>query len=254
MAFRTHEGHYEFLVMPFGLTNAPATFQALMNDIFKPCLRKFVLVFFDDVLVYSHSLEDHLAHLHSVLLILKTNLLYAKSSKCRFGVSEIDYLGHLISAQGVRADPSKLEAMLQWSVPTTIKSLRGFLGLTGYYRKFIRGYGIIAAPLTALLKKNSFHWTSEATAAFLRLKDAVTSPPILRLPDFSQTFTIECDACATGIGAVLMQEGRPIAFLSQAVKGQALHLSTYEKELFSLVTAVQKWRPYLLGRSFKVKT
>jgi hypothetical protein len=154
----------------------------------------------------------------------------------------------------VRADPSKLEAMLQWSVPTTIKSLRGFLGLTGYYRKFIRGYGIIVAPLTALLKKNSFLWTSEATAAFLQLKDAVTSPPVLRLPDFSQTFTIECDACATGIGAVLMQEGRPIAFLSQAVKGQALHLSTYEKELFSLVTAVQKWRPYLLGRSFKVKT
>jgi hypothetical protein len=154
----------------------------------------------------------------------------------------------------VRADPSKLEAMLQWSVPTTIKSLRGFLGLTGYYRKFIRGYGIIVAPLTALLKKNSFLWTSEATAAFLQLKDAVTSPPVLRLPDFSQTFTIECDACATGIGAVLMQEGRPIAFLSQALKGQALHLSTYEKELFSLVTAVQKWRPYLLGRSFKVKT
>jgi len=253
-AFRTHEGHYEFLVMPFGLTNAPATFQALMNDIFKPCLRKFVLVFFDNILVYSRSLEDHLAHLHSVLLILKTNLLYAKSSKCRFGVSEIDYLGHLISAQGVRADPSKLEAMLQWSVPTTIKSLRGFLGLTGYYRKFIRGYGIIAAPLTALLKKNSFLWTSEATAAFLRLKDAVTSPPVLRLPDFTQTFTIECDACATGIGAVLMQEDRPIAFLSQALKGRALHLSTYEKELFSLVTAVQKWRPYLLGRSFKVKT
>jgi hypothetical protein len=162
--------------MPFGLTNAPATFQALMSDIIKPCLRKFVLVFFDDILVYSRSLEDHLAHLHSVLIILKTNLLYAKSSKCRYGVSEIDYLGHLISAKDVWANPSKLEAMLQWFVPT------------GYYCKFIYGYGIIAAPLTALLKKNSFHWTPAAIAAFLRVKDAVTSPLVLRLLDFFRNF------------------------------------------------------------------
>jgi hypothetical protein len=253
-AFRTHEGHYEFLVMPFGLTNGPAMFQALMNDIFRPCLRKFVLVFFDDILVYSRNLADHLAHLHTVLQILQTNQLFAKGSKCRFGVPEIDYLGHIISADGVRADPTKLVAMSQWALPTSIKSLRGFLGLTGYYRKFIRGYGIIVAPLTALLKKNSFLWSPLATEAFLTLKAAVTSPPVLRLPDFSRTFTIECDACATGIGAVLMQDGHPIAYFSQALKGQALHLLTYEKELFSLVMAVQRWRSYLLGRPFKVKT
>jgi len=212
------------------------------------------LVFFDDILVYSRNLEDHLAHLHTVLNILQTNQLFAKGSKCRFGVFEIDYLGHIIPAKGVRADPAKLDVMSKWVLPTTIKSLRGFLGLTGYYRKFIRSYGIIAAPLTALLKKNSFVWTPAATAAFLELKYAVTSPPILPLSDFSQTFTIECDACATGVSAVLMQEGHPIAYFSQALKGQALHLSTYEKELFSLVTAVQRWRPYLLGRPFKVKT
>lgn len=168
-------------------------------------------------------------------------------------VPEIDYLSHIIYVEGVWADPTKLEAISQWVLPTTIKSLRGFLGLTGYYRKFIRSYGIIAAPLTALLKKNSFFWTPDATEAFLKLKAAVTSPLVLRLPDFSQTFTIECDAYATGIGAVL-QEGHPIAYFSQALKGQALHLSTYENELFSLVTVVQRWRPYLLGRPFKVKT
>jgi hypothetical protein len=193
-AFHTHEGHYEFLVMPFGLTNVPLIFQALVNDIFKPFLRKFILVFFDDILVYSKSLDDYLAHLHTILTILQTNLLYAKGSKCRFGVTEIDYLGHLISNASVRADPSKLEAMLQWTIPATIKSLRGFLGLTGYYKKFIRGYGIIAAPLKALLKKNSFLWTPTTIAAFPKLQEAVTSPPVLRLPDFSQTFTIECDA------------------------------------------------------------
>jgi hypothetical protein len=192
--------------------------------------------------------------LETVLGVLKTNCLYAKASKCRFGVSEIDYLGHLISSQGVRADPSKLDSMLQWPLPHSIKSLQGFLGLTGYYRKFIRGYRVIVAPLTALLKKNSFYWNPLATAAFNKLKEAVTSPPVLQLPDFTQTFTIECDTCGTGLGAILMQGGHPIAFFSKALKGQALYLSTYEKELLSLISVVQKWRPYLLGQSFKVKT
>jgi hypothetical protein len=159
----------------------PSTFQGLMNDLFKPFLRQFVLVFFDDILVYSHSLFDHLGHLRFVLGVLHAHQLYAKESKCKFGVTEIDYLGHLISTFGVRADPSKLEAMVAWPIPTSIKSLRGFLGLTGYYRKFIKGYGIIAAPLTALLKKNAFHWTLVATEAFLNLKKAVTSLPVLRL-------------------------------------------------------------------------
>jgi len=180
--------------------------------------------------------------------------LYAKQSKCRFGVVEIDYLGHLISQDGVKADPKKIESMLKWSIPSTIKSLRGFLGLTGYYRKFIRRYGMIAAPLTDLLKKNSFQWTDQATEAFTKLKQAVTNPPVLRLPNFNIPFIIECDASGTGLGAVLMQEGQPIAFFSQALKGRALFYSTYEKELLSLVTAVQRWRPYLLGQAFKVRT
>jgi hypothetical protein len=132
--------------------------------------------------------------------------------------------------------------------------LRGFLGLTGYYRKFIRGYGVIAAPLTALLRKNAFKWSDDADKAFHKLKHAVTHPPVLRLPDFTKPFMIECDASGLGIGAVLMQEGQPIDFMSQALKGKALFYSTYEKELLSLVSAVQKWRPYLLGQSFIIKT
>jgi hypothetical protein len=250
-AFRTHEGHYEFLVMSFGLTNAPATFQGLMNDIFKPFLRRFVLVFFHDILIYSGSLTDHLLHLQIVLQVLVQNHLFAKLSKCRFAESEIEYLGHLISQHGVRADPSKLSAMVSWPLPRSIKALCGFLGLTGYYRKFIRNYGLLAAPLMGLLNKNSFVWTPEATQAFEALKLAVTSPLVLRLPDFSQPFVIECDASGTGLGAVLMQGGRPLAFLS---KGRTLLLSTYEKELIALVTAVQKCRPYLLGHPFIVRT
>jgi hypothetical protein len=144
--------------------------------------------------------------------------------------------------------------MVDWPIPTTIKALRGYLSLTGYYRKFIQAYGSIATPLTSMLKKNAFIWTEEAMEAFLRLKFTVTEALILALPDFEKPFLIECDASGLGVGVVLMQGNRPIAFLSKALKGKVLHLSTYEKELFALVTAVQKWSPYLVGRAFVVKT
>ncbi|XP_062176260.1 uncharacterized protein LOC133881329 [Alnus glutinosa] len=253
-AFRTHEGHYEFLVMPFGLTNAPSTFQNLINQIFRPYLRKFILAFFYDILIYSKDLDTHITHLSLALDTLRRNQLFVKLSKCRFGCSEVDYLGHIVSAQGVSADLGKIKAMVDWPFPKTLKALRGFLGLIGYYRKFIKGYGSIAAPLTSLLKKNSLGWTPAAQEAFEALKLAVTQAPVLALPNFSQPFLIECDASGVGIGVVLMQDNRPIAFLSQALKGKALHMSTYEKELFALVTAIQKWRPYLLGKPFVVRT
>jgi hypothetical protein len=241
-------------VMPFGLTNAPSTFQRLMNDVFRPFLREFILVFFDDILVCSRTMEDHLQHLRVTLEVLRTNQLYAKQSKCKFGCLEVDYLGHLILAEGVRAEPQKLKAMLDWPQPKSLKALRGFLGFTGYYRKFVQNYGSIAAPLTQLLKKNSFSWGEEAAVAFEHLKKAVTTPLVLALPDFSKPFVIECDACGKGIGVVLMQNHHPIAYFSQAFKGRFLLLSTYENELIALVAAVKKWRPYLLGHPFKIRT
>lgn len=165
----------------------------------------------------------------------------------------MEYLGHVIIANEVWADSTKIEGMLNWKLLDSVKSLRGFLGLIGYYRKFIRHYGSIAAPLTALLKKNPFVWIEDDKAAFEKLKEAVSRPPVLTLPDFTKVFVIECDASGSGIGAVLMQEQRLIAYLSQALKGKTLYLSTYEKELLALVMAVRKWRPYVLGQTFVVK-
>ena len=156
IALKTHDGHYKFLVMPFGLTNAPSTFQSLMNDVFRPYLRRFTLVFFDDILVFSPTLELHLQHLRSVLELLQQHQLYAKKSKCAFGCSKVEYLRHIIFGQGVSIDPRKIAAMEAWLIPTSLKALKGVLGLTGYYKKFIKNYRQIATPLTALLRKNAF--------------------------------------------------------------------------------------------------
>ena len=240
--------------MPFGLTNAPATFQTLMNDLFRPYLWKFILVFFYDILVYSKSWKDHLSHLRTVLHILSTNSLFVKESKCQFSVSQVEYLGHIISEQGVAVDPIKIQAVIKWPKPVSVKGVRGFLGLAGYYRKFICNFGSIAAPLTQLLTKEGFHWNEAAEVAFKQFKEALTSPPILRLPDFTQQFVIECDASGTGVGAILSQQNQPVAYFSEALKGSALALSTYEKEMLAIVKAIRKWRPYLIGKPFTVRT
>ncbi|CAN6472899.1 unnamed protein product [Victoria cruziana] len=216
-AFRTHDGHYEFLVMPFGLTNAPATFQHCMNDLFRRYLRKFVLVFFDDILVYSATLEEHARHLEVVLKVLRDNNLFAKQSKCTFGQTSIGYLGHIVDEQGVHADPEKLAAVADWPQPKDAKRLRGFLGLTGYYRRFIKGYGSIAAPLTQMLRRNAFEWTDKSLEAFTHLKNALVSAPVLTLPNFTKIFVVETDACDVGVGAVLSQDGHPIAYMSKAL-------------------------------------
>lgn len=253
-AFRTHNGHYEYLVMPFGLTNAPATFQSTMNDVFRPYLRRFVLVFFDDVLVYSPDWETHLLHLAKVLELLALNSLVVNKKKCSLGKQSIEYLGHIISGNGVKMDPEKINSILNWPTPKNVKGVRGFLGLTGYYHKFIKGYGSVAKPLTELTKKDGFHWGLAAQAAFDNFKRIMATSPVLVLPDFTQPFEVECDASGRGIGAVLMQQRKSLAYFSKALSSTALSKSAYDKEIMALALAVQHWRPYLLGRHFLVYT
>ncbi|GJS92255.1 V-type proton ATPase subunit A3 [Tanacetum coccineum] len=232
IAFKTHQGHYEFLVMPFGLTNAPSTFQALMNE----------------------SLEDHVQHLSAVLATMRQNLLFAKKSKCVFGTNQVEYLGHVILAKGVATDPTKINVMQEWPIPSNVKQLRGFLGLNGYYRRFIMNFDSVNRPLTQLLKKGGYKWSNEAQAAFETLKSAMQKAPVLALPDFTKPFEVETDASGVGIGAVLQQNGHPIAYMSKTLSLKHQSLSTYEKEFLEVLLALDKWRGYLLDRHFIIKT
>ncbi|GJS86697.1 ty3-gypsy retrotransposon protein [Tanacetum coccineum] len=253
-AFRTHQGLYEWLVMPFGLSNAPATFQALMNEVFRPYLRQFVLVFFDDILVYSASWALHLEHLTTVLGCLHDHRLYAKFSKCAFGEQRVEYLGHIVTGAGVEMDPQKVNAVKDWPIPTSLSQLRAFLGLTGYYRRFIKHYATIAHPLTNLLRKDSFHWSVDAESAFDALKHALITAPVLRLPDFTKPFIVETDASGYGIGAILSQDGHPISFFSKKFSSKMQKASTYVRELYAITEAIAKFRHYLFGHYFIIRT
>lgn len=254
-AFQTHNGQYEFKVMAFGLTGAPATFQHAMNDSLAPVLRKFALVFFDDILIYSPSFELHLEHLAVVLSIVQRDKWQVKLSKCAFAQQRVNYLGHVVSAKGVSTDESKIQSVRDWPTPTNLKELRGFLGLTGYYRKFIRHYAVISQPLTALLKKGVlFVWTEVEETAFLALKTALITSPVLSIPDFKLQFVVDTDACDVGIGVVLSQQGHHVAYVSRALGPRNKGLSVYEKEYLAIILAVQQWRPYLQVGEFMIRT
>ena len=204
-AFRTRYGHYEYLVMPFGVTNAPAIFMDYMNRIFHEYLDQFVVVFIDDILVYSKSREEHEKHLRIVLQILRERQLYAKLSKCEFWLEEVQFLGHVISKDGIAVDPSKVEIVMNWEQLTTPTEVRSFLGLAGYYRKFIEGFSRLALPLTKLTRKNQkFVWLEACDKSFQELKKRLTTAPVLILLDPSKLFIVYCDACGQGLGCVLM--------------------------------------------------
>lgn len=252
--FRTHNGHYKYVVMPFGLCNAPSMFQAAMNVVFRPYLRRFLLVFFDDILVYSKLWEDHVIHLRKVLEVLSAQQLFVKPSKCTFGAREVDYLGHIIYVEGVRVDNRKIEAMQAMPPPKSITELRGFLGLIGYYRKFVQNYGLLATPLTELLKRGNFGWSPKAMTAFEELKRAMVTTPVLALPDFSVMFVVETNALDFGIGAILSQRSQPIAYLSKALGPAKKAWSVYAKEMLAVMEAIKTWRPYLLGQKFQIQT
>jgi hypothetical protein len=254
-AFSTHVGHYEFRVVAFGLTGAPGTFQGAMNMTLHPLLRRCVIVFFDDILVYSKTWEEHLQHLRQVFQLLARDQWHIKLSKCKFGQTSIAYLGHVISENGVATDPAKIAAVVSWPTPSNIKELRSFLGFAGFYRRFVQHFAIIAKPLTALLKKHSlFQWTSIHDTAFMTLKNALCAAPILKLPDFTRQFCIETDASNNGVGAVLLQDGHPLAFLSRALGPKNQGLSAYEKEYMAILIAIEQWRSYLQLGEFLIFT
>ncbi|KAG8501067.1 hypothetical protein CXB51_003130 [Gossypium anomalum] len=249
-AFKTHEGHYKFLVMSFALTNAPSTFQATMNEVFKSFLRKFVLVFLDDILIYSRSWQELLNHVKLVLTILRECGLVAKTSKCVFGQKKVEYLGHLVTREGLAVDPQKIEAIKTWPQPTGVKEVRSFLGIAGYYRKFIKGFATIAALLSDLLcKETPFNCTDKAQETFEKLKQCLCTLPVLGLPDFTKDFVVETDASRVGIGAVLHQRGKPLVFYSQ----KKFVIITDQKSLRELnqqtiqTPEQQKWLSKLIG-------
>jgi hypothetical protein len=253
-AFQTHEGHYEFLVMPFGLCNAPSTFQSLMNHVFHPFLHHFVLVFFDDILIYSKTWTTHLSHVDKVLHLLSQHQLFLKQSKCAFGTSEVEYLGHIVGKDGVRVDPKKIEAMQDWPRPKTLKSLHGFLGLTGYYHKFVKNYGKIAAPLTALLKKNAFNWTPTVDQSFHALKEAMCTTPVLALPDFKKTFVLECDALGKELEQSSCKKDDLWPSLANNFQSDIWANPSMKRKCWLFLHVVDLWRPYLLGKHFQIKT
>ncbi|GMH05046.1 hypothetical protein Nepgr_006886 [Nepenthes gracilis] len=252
-AFWTRYGYYEFVVMPFRLTNAPAVFMDLMNRIFNHTLGKFVIVFINDILVYSKSHEEHEVHLRTTLQILREHQLFAKLKKCEFWLEEVGFLGHVISKEGIFVDPKKVEAVVNWNRPTSVTEVRSFLGLAGYYRRFVENFSQIALPLTQLTKKDArFEWTKDCEESFQTLKDRLTSAPVLTIPNESGELIVYCDASKIGLGCVLMQHGRIIAYGSRQLKDHEKNYPTHDLELAAVVFALKIWRHYLYGERFLV--
>jgi hypothetical protein len=254
-AFTTRYGLFEYLVMSFGLTNALAHFTYLMNSVFMPELDKFVVVFIDDILIYSKNKGEHAKHLRIVLTRLREHQLYAKFSKCAFRLEEIQFLGHVLSANGIAVDPSNVKDILEWKPPTTIHQVRSFLGLAGYCRRFIPDFSKIVKPITSLLKNDTkFNWSSRCNEAFEQLKVLLTTAPVLAQPDIEKPFDVYCDASGSGLGCVLMQEGRVIAYASRQLRRHEEHYPTHDLELAAVVHALKIWRHYLLGNTFHLYT
>ncbi|GJZ08881.1 putative reverse transcriptase domain-containing protein [Tanacetum coccineum] len=239
-AFRTRYGHYEFQVMPFGLTNAPAVFMDLMNRVCKPYLDKFVIVFIDDILVYSKNKQEHKEHLKLILELLKKEELYAKFSKCEFWIPKVQFLGHVIDSKGIHVDPAKIEAIKDWASPKSPTEIRQFLGLAGYYRRFIEGFLKIAKPMTKLTqKKVKFVWGDKQEAAFQLLKQKLCSAPILALLEGSEYFIAYYDASKKGLSDVLMQREKVIAYASRQLKIHEKNYTTHDLELGAVVFALK---------------
>jgi hypothetical protein len=251
--FITRYGLYEYTVMSFGLTNAPAYFMYLMNKVFMEYLDKFMVVFIDDILIFSKSEEEHDEHLRLVLQRLRENQLYAKLNKCEFWLKEVSFLGHIISEGGISVDPSKVKDVLSWNTSQNISDIKSFLGLAGYYRIFIEGFSKISKPMTELLAKgNTFEWTPRRETIFQELKKRLTTTPVFAMPDMEKPFSIYCDAFSQGLGCVLMQDGHIVAYASRQLRKHEEKYPTHDLELAAMVHALKIWRHYIIGKRCEV--
>ena len=253
-AFNTPRGHFEYCVMPFGLTNSPAVFQALVNDVLRDMVDLFIYVYLDDILIFSSSLQEHVQHVRRVLLRLLENGLFVKAEKCVFHAQSVSFLGHIISTEGVRMDPEKVKAVVNWPSPESRKALQRFLGFANFYRRFIRNFSQLAAPLTALTSPSlTFRWSDAAEAAFAKLKSCFVSAPILVTPDRSRQFIVEVDASEVGVGAVLSQRAssdgkvHPCAYYSHRLSPAEVNYDIGNRELLAVKLALEEWRHWLEG-------
>ena len=252
-AFRTRYEHFEFTVMPFGLTDAPVAFMDLMHKVFQPYLDQFVVVFVDDILIYSQSEREHEDRLRIVLQLLRDHQLYTKFSKCEFWLTEVRFLGHVVSASGVSVDPEKVEAVMSWERPKSVFEICSFLGLVGYYRRFIKDFSQLTSPMMRLTRKEvKFVWDDRCEEAFQELKRRLTTAPILIVPYRGQGYTVYCDASRAGLGCVLMQFGRVVAYGFCQLKNHEQKYPTHDVELAAVVFALKIWRHYLYDEQFEV--
>ena len=251
-AFKTKNGLYEWMVMPFGLSNAPSTFTRVMTQVLKPFMGKFLVVYFDDILIYSKSREQHLDHLTQVCTTLGKESLYGNLKKCSFFTDTVAFLGFIVSSEGVSTDPQKVQAIVDWPKPKNIHEIRNFHGFASFYRQFIKEFSTITSPITDCIKQREFVWTKAATKAFNEVKQKMTEAPIMRLPDFTKPFEVECDSLGIGIGGVLSQERHPIAYFSEKLNDVKQKYFTYDKEFYAIIRALWHWRHYLLSQKFVI--
>jgi hypothetical protein len=252
-AFTSRYGLYEFTVMSFGLTNASAYFMYLMNKVFMEYLDRFVVVFIDDILVFSWNEVEHEEHLRLVLQKLREHQLYAKFSKCDFWLKEVSFLGHIITDGGIVVDPSKVQDVLNWNPPKNVPEIKSFLGLAGYYCWFIEGFSKIVKPLTSLLEKGKeFKWDDRCQTSFEELKKKLTTAPVLIMPDIRKGFDVYCDASRQGLGCVLMQEGKVVAYASRQLRKHEQNYPTHDLELAAIVHALKIWRHYMIGNKCQI--
>ena len=261
-AFKTHTGLFEYTVLPFGLTNAPATFSRKMHELFQKYMvgpGAFVLIYLDDILIFSERVQDHLDHVAKTLQVLRDANLYAKLKKCSFNKTQVEYLGHIVGQGTVSADPKKVSAIKEYPLPTTVTELRSFLGLANQFRRFVQAYAAIAAPLHALTKgslpkQTQLSWTKDAKRAFVKLKAALCSAPVLQIFDPDKDVQVVTDASGFALGAVLLQGGFPVAYESRKLNDHERNYSVSDKELLAVKHALVVWRHYLLHRKFTVIT